>query len=182
MTIQCEQLTETGVCKIASYLAGQNVSPRKDACNTCLSCSVPKAVNYVTASIASFHFKDNKKKHLEVLKDFGEAGYFEIGAKPRKIQDGVGKELHDLLESKGYKIETGCKCLPMISKMNKLGPQWSYDNRAEIANVMTAEAQGRGIKILGVRPPEMLLSIAAERYILQAIRSYCQRTGQKINK
>lgn len=81
----CPHLVD-GKCVIASELAGCDVVPWENVCNTCTNCSVPQEENYVTASIAVHIWRKSgdDRRADELMRDFMEAGLFHLGQPERE--------------------------------------------------------------------------------------------------
>ena len=177
-TMICKHRIDT-VCAIATELAGRDVVPWENVCQTCTACEVPQAVNYVTASIAAHAWRrdagDNETA-ARLHAQFHAQGLFAIGRpaqEPIEIGEGPGTVLHDLLAAKGYEITPTCSCLGMIRQMNEHAiadgnADWSRRNKRLIADVMVAEYhRWRGRFIL-----DTVLRTYSTRLILRACREW----------
>lgn len=176
--IECEFL-QGDVCLVATKLCSKygidsRVKTKEDVCRACLSCECPKSTNYAICSLV-FHTLQNRnirsfKFDLECVQA--------LTGKEKCVKDsaleGPGTELHKICLSNGYDIQIGCRCIEYIRKMNLNGPEWSLSHIEEIIESIVSEAKRRGIKIIGINIPEILLRYKARQWIQEA----CQKSNQ----
>lgn len=167
---------DSGVCFIASEMAGISIPTTEEACKACFESTVPRDKNYVTASLCRSVCRQKKitpKTDDNYLKSLLKVGttYTTIDSVPLEFGVGVGTELHEILQERGWSIETGCQCIPTLIKMNKEGVQWCKDNAQIIMNVMVAEWQRRHKYAVYIMP-RWALGIKASELIELAIKRY----------
>ena len=132
----CEQL-QNGICRVATSLAGRDVSPAESACKYCLSLERPAQINEVTVSQALAALRSDPDASSRVLAAHGahlkrEHPAAENSSRLQAIATGrgVGSELWRLLESVGVVHTPACPCLRLAEEMNRLGPPGCREQRA----------------------------------------------------
>lgn len=64
---------------------------------------------------------------------------------PPAPADGPGTELKKILEARGFKILSNCKCRERVDEMNRRGVEWCRQNREKIMGWLREECERRGI-------------------------------------
>lgn len=182
--VECQQRHEGGVCRVASDLAGRNVVPWDNVCETCSGCSVPQQVNYVTASIACYAWTrdaDDPQMTKSLRMKFAEQRLFNVGSPPRdviRLGEGPGTLLHDRLAGMGYDITPYCPCLYWIRQMNLHGSAWSREQANNIAAAMVTEFKRRyPLRAIGMIDP--VLTVVSKRLIMRACREWDSQQATK---
>lgn len=134
--MRCPHLVQER-CEIASQLAGRDVVPWENVCETCSTCEAPQQENYVTASIA-IHVWDRDGDHATaqaVRDEVQRRGLRGVGrAAPEPTVEpppgpGPGTELKSLF---GLLRVPMCphKCRQLMLRMNELGVAGCRTHRA----------------------------------------------------
>lgn len=129
------------------------IVPGDDACTVCQQQDVPMAPNHVTASLAIAAISKHSPKLVSpavtalqhLLKHRERIRLEDVG-------EGVGSELHEIVKEKGWQIRPGCGCIPMIAMMNHSGPDWCWQYRDQVFEVMLFEFHKREPALAMVTP------------------------------
>lgn len=162
--VSCDHWKD-GTCSVVAKLTGCcqrlcHVSP--EACNVCLACDRPQALNKVTASIGMAVAKQHAPadKYPEIRDLLATAITTEKPA-PRQVT-GPGTELKKVLGKLGISERPGCKCNSRAREMDHRGLDWCRNNVEMIVDWLREEAQAQGLPFveLGAR---MLVRYAIRR-------------------
>ncbi len=123
---------KNGTCDIASRLAGELVMIPPNACNTCRDCFAPFSENYVTASLAIYHFtkKGEHAAATELRERLQAQGLTHIGRRPPICRTGC--QLKRILERLGVTASKTCNCDEFAADLDALHPQEIRDRHSEI--------------------------------------------------
>ena len=162
--VSCEHLKD-GTCGVVAKLTGCcqrlcQVSP--EACEVCLACDMPKALNKVTASIgmavAKQHAAADKWPEIRDLL----ATAITIEKPPPRPVTGPGTELKKVLGKLGLRERPGCKCNSRAREMDHRGLAWCETNVETIVDWLREEAQAQGLPFVDIGA-RMLVKYAIRR-------------------
>ena len=118
--MKCEHLN-SGICTIATRLAGKDVFPILSQCEYCTNQAEPKqSINTITVSLAVKWSTDRAR----VIKSYGHFLRQVATSEPH----GPGTELKKLISWFYVPDDSKCKCKDRINKMNRWGPDKCEEN------------------------------------------------------
>lgn len=151
--IECENLRD-GKCVIASVHAESDVFAKPDACKACISCTNPRSLNSVTASLAmraiGFPLPENKKYLLDAV---------------QVRKGGPGTELKKLISWFWWPAKKCGRCGNRALKMDKWGTEKCKQRKDLIVAWLRQSAEKHGLPF-----SEKLASILVSKAIRNAER------------
>lgn len=135
MNISCDFL-QSGICIIASDLAGIDIETADDACRECQRSNVSMSRNYVTASLCKSRCR--AKGVIPTTPEIELRNLLNVGI---LVRNGIGCHLHRIFSEIGVKDNDECGCLALAVRMDRMGAKECRINLDNLADELLTKLQ-----------------------------------------
>lgn len=177
----CQDRRPGGACAIASRLAGRDVVPWENVCETCVACAVPRAENYVTASIATHAWRmaGDEARASELHREFASRQLFSVGRRTGSMGQLLTRTIGRLFGE----LPEVCQCASWASRLDAGGPIFALTHLLPITRHMSDEFAKRHLRPAIPRPLVRVLAIelvlvVTAAYVVHRTWRFCRNCAR----